>query len=336
MNQKVAQEARAYLLNIKGLLSLRNDQRTVSSLVTSYSLSEQQAKVLIDEVLYGKKSVMLTRVETLQEVHRTHPRLFKNFVVDSQQQIPTTEGEWSLLDSLLERLMKHTILTTAKRHNLARATRFDYGADGRARPYCPRDAPKHSQVSETFSISNLSMSNKTTLLAALSHAGIHPVLKGSTKADCEFFPGKEALVNGKIVYGTGRANVSFSRMLEAADRARKIYLASQPLGIVNHHQPTIHLCRQEYDTRQPKLVLEAPGPDDAADYTFAFALAAVYCSEADILATLTFLLQRDGKVIETAEIFTEQTGKCAATAMVQSPDRHNRYANRLAVGLSCR
>ena len=32
----------------------------------------------------------------------------------------------------------------------------------------------------------------------------------------------------------------------------------------------------------------------------------------------------------------EQMGKCAATAMVQSPDRHNRYANRLAVGLSCR
>ena len=55
MNQAVAREAKTYLLNIKSLQTLRNDQRTVSSLVVSYSLSEPQAIELIDEVLYGKK-----------------------------------------------------------------------------------------------------------------------------------------------------------------------------------------------------------------------------------------------------------------------------------------
>ena len=84
------------------------------------------------------------------------------------------------------------------------------------------------------------------------------------------------------------------------------------------------------------MILEAPGPDDAGDYSFALALASVYCSESDIRATMTFLLQRDGKVIEAAEIFTEQTGKCAATAMIQSGEMYNRFGNRLAVGLSNR
>lgn len=330
------EEARHYLNHLQALTTLTEDQTTIQRLVLTFGLSESDAIALIQEIRYGKDGPPPSRVDRLQEVGNVFPDEFGDFLKDSDQKLPCTLTEWTALDALLERLMEHTIHTISKWENMARVYRWSYGSDGRQRPTHLRHLSKHNSVKETVILSNLTVSTKGPIIAALLGLGIEPFLKGKQAADCDFTSGSEALVNGKIRYGTGTAAFTFYRTVAAESKCKEIYMGTKPLVIVGQHSsPTVHVCRKDYDSKQAKVTLEPPTEADASMYTFVFALAGIYGSEADILAAMTFLLQKESLILDAAEIYTDQSGKCASNVMHQSVDRH-RYGNRLALGLSSR